>query len=230
MFTQWTADKQHRHIVKNATHCDYVPVSAVKGFMGTVDQNMVPTWHQVLWLGRGVEAIVGLGTKLDMDTMSNPEEPGVVPTCEFHPVFLSRSSPHIAHLPVGEGHVVFWQGPYQLEVRKTKPTDVNAPIRFALGGVVPPARSATAWQLINVVPAWSPPKQAKSGLWSITCPCDVQVSFCVAHVVEAHTFHAILAQILHQFRTKCLRRRSSTRITCTTIFAIILHKFCTNFT
>ena len=138
--------------------------------MGTVDQDMVPTWHQVLWLRKGVEATVGLANKDMMDTIVNPEEPSVTLTCEFHPVFFSRSSPHIAHLLVGEGRVIFWRVPYQLEVRKTRPTNADGTVRFALGGVLPPARPATAWQLINVVLAWRPAKQVKSGLWSITCP------------------------------------------------------------
>ena len=120
---------------------------------GGDDPNMVPTWHQVLWLGRGVEATVGLANKDMTDTIFNPEEAGVAPSCEFHPAFLSRSSPHIAQLPVGEGQVIIWRGPYQLEVHKTGPTDADATVRFALGGVVPPTRLATVWQLINVVPA-----------------------------------------------------------------------------
>ena len=143
-------------MVKNATHLDPVPVPAVKGFLGTVDQNMVATWHQVFWLGRGVEAIVGLA---------------------------------------------------------------DATIRFALGVVVPSAYPATAWQLINVVLDWRPPKQAKSGLWSITCPCDVQTSLCIAYVVEVHALNAIFrasrkalsdlgyVKILQQRFRACKRRR-----------------------
>ena len=78
IFTQWTPDKHHRHIVKNATHP--VPVPAVKGFTGTLDQDLVPTWHQVLWLGRGVEGTVGLANKDMMDAIFNPMEPGVAHT------------------------------------------------------------------------------------------------------------------------------------------------------
>ena len=108
MFTKWTPDKQHRHIVKNASHLDHVLVPAVKGFIGIVDQNIVPTWHQVLWLGRGVEAIVGRANKEMMDAIFNPEEPGVAPTCEFQPVFLSRRTPPIAHPTVRKAKSFFW--------------------------------------------------------------------------------------------------------------------------
>ena len=118
-----------------------------------------------------------------MDAIFNTMETGVAHTCEFHAVFLSRSSPHIDHLPVGEGQVIFWRGPYQLGVRKTGPTDADATFCFDLGGVLPPTRPATAWLLINAVPAWRPPKQAKSGLWSITCPSNVHVSLLAAYLV-----------------------------------------------
>ena len=56
LFTQWTPDKHHRGMVSNATHLDCVLVGVVKGFTGTLDQELLLTWHQVLWLGRGVGA------------------------------------------------------------------------------------------------------------------------------------------------------------------------------
>ena len=37
IFTQWTPDKHHRHIIKKATHLDPVLVPAVKGFTGGLD-------------------------------------------------------------------------------------------------------------------------------------------------------------------------------------------------
>ena len=200
IFTKWTPDKHHRHIVKNATHLDPLPVPAVKGFTGTLDQDLVPTWHQVLWLGRGVEGTVGLANKDMMDAIFNPMESGVAYTCALHPAFLLRSSPHLAHLPVGDSQVIFWRGPYQLEVNKTGPNDADATVRFPLGGVTPPTRPATAWQLINAVCAWRPLKQAKSGLWSITCPCDVEVAFGLHTWLRAHIachFRVNFAQISH---------------------------------
>ena len=108
-----------------------------------------------------------------MDTTFNPMEPGVAPICDFHPTFLARSNLHIAHLPVGDGQVIFWWGQYHLEVFKTGPTDADASVCFALDGVISPTRPATAWQLINAVPSSRPPKQAKSRMWSLTCLCDV---------------------------------------------------------
>ena len=93
---------QHRDIVKNAMHLDLVLVAAAKGFPGILDQDCVPTWHQVLWLGREVDCMPGLANKDMMDTIFNRMELGVAPTSEFHPKFLCWSSPHIAHLPVGK--------------------------------------------------------------------------------------------------------------------------------
>ena len=113
--------------------------------MGSVDQHMVLIWHQMLWLGREMEATIGLANKDLTDTIFNPVVPGVAPTCECHPVFLSRSSPHIAHLTVGDGQVIFYAGTYQLEVGKARPTDADATVSFALGAFIPPARPATAW-------------------------------------------------------------------------------------
>ena len=99
----------------------------------------------MLWLARGVEATVGHANKDMMDAIFNPMEHGLAPTCESHPAFLSQSSPHIAHLLVAEGQVIFRRGPYQLEVCKTGPTNTDASASFALGGVIPPAYPATAW-------------------------------------------------------------------------------------
>ena len=130
--------------------------------------------------GGGLRERRGLPTRI---SSFNPMQRGVAHTCEFHPAFLLLSSLHIPHPPVGEGRVIFRRGPSQLEVCKTGPTNADATVRFALGGVTPPTRPATAWQLINTVPVWRPPKQAKSGLWSIICPCDVQVCLWGAHLV-----------------------------------------------
>ena len=79
-------------MVKNASHLDVVQVPAVKGFTGTLDQEFLPTWHQVLVLRRGVEATVALANKDMMDTICHPIELGVAPTWCFHPAFPSRSS------------------------------------------------------------------------------------------------------------------------------------------
>ena len=105
IFSQWAPDKHHHHIVKNSTHLDLVLVPAVKGFMGTLDQECVPTWHQVLWPGRGVEATAGLANTDMMDAIFDVMGPGGTPSCEFHCAFLSWSSPHIAHLPIWKRQV-----------------------------------------------------------------------------------------------------------------------------
>ena len=143
MFTEWTPDKQHRHLVNNVTHLNLVP-PRVTAFTCTGHQYMVPTWHQLMWLGRGVEAAVMVAKKDMANTIFNPEEPGAGSTYKFDPVFLSRSNPHIAHLLVGEGQVVLRQGPYQLQIRKTGATDADATVHLTLGGFLLPTRLATA--------------------------------------------------------------------------------------
>ena len=110
IFTHRTPDKHHQHIPKNAPHLDLVPVPVVKGFAGTLDQDLVPTWHQVLWLGSGMEGMVGRANKLMTDAIFDPLQTGVAHTCD-HPAFLSRSSPCIARLRVGEGQEIFRPGP-----------------------------------------------------------------------------------------------------------------------
>ena len=114
-----------------------------------------------------------------------PWNPVLLTPASSAPSFLSRSNHHIPHLPVGEEQVIFWLGPYKLKVLKTGPTDADATLRFALGGVIPPTRPAMAWQLINTIPASRPPKQAKSGVWCIKCPCDVHACLWATYLVES---------------------------------------------
>ena len=112
IFTQWTPDKHHQHIVKNATHLGPVPLPAIKGFTGTVDQHVVRTGHQVLWLGRGVDGKVGLANKDTIDAICNSMELGDAQNCAFKPAFLSRNSSHIAYFPDGDRQVILWRRPY----------------------------------------------------------------------------------------------------------------------
>ena len=195
--TQWTPDKHHQHIVKNATHLDPVTLPAVKGVTGTVHQDVMPSWHGVLWLGRGVERTVGLANKDMMDAIVNPMEPGVAPTCEFHPALLSRSSPHIALLPVGEGQVIFWRGSYQLDFRKTAPTDAYATICFALGGVTPPTPPLNNIAAHQRCPRLKAPAARKIGAvvyHMLVCRARMPLG-CTLGCVR--TLHAIFAQISH---------------------------------
>ena len=177
-------------------------VPAIKGFTGTLDQDLVPTWHHVLWLGRGVKGTVGLANKDMLDAIFNPMESGVPQNCVFQPAFLSRNNPHIAHLPGGKGQVIFWRATRQLKVRKTGPPDADATVRFALGGVTPPTRPATAWQLIALSLRGGPRSKQNwgRGLWHVrvTCRCAFGVHPWLRAHIACH-FPASLARILHEF-------------------------------
>ena len=209
IFTQWTPDKHHWHIVKNATHLDPMLVPSAKGFMGTLIKTWCQlgtkswTWHQVLWLRRGVEGTVGLANKDMMDAIFNPMEPGVAHTYEFHLAFLSRSSPHIAHLPIGEGQVIFWRGPYHLEVCKTGPTNADAIVRFALGGVIPPT-----------CPCLEAPEASKIGAVVITCRYAFALHISLRMHIAYH-FSVNFARISHNSNLES---------------NVLYHEFHTNFT
>ena len=71
----------------------------------------MPTFGQLLLLGVGLEARVGLSTR-DMvdDIFSPPEvEPGP-PVCTHHPLFLSRPAHDISCIIVHVGEILMWNG------------------------------------------------------------------------------------------------------------------------
>ena len=105
MFTRRTMDKQHRHIVKNATHLDRVLVPGVKTFMGALDQHTVPTSLLVLWLGRGIARTVGLDNKDMVGTIFDPEEPGRFHLRNLVAVPLLEQSTHCRPPRLGRGSV-----------------------------------------------------------------------------------------------------------------------------
>ena len=95
MCTRRTPDRQHQHIVQNATMCATMCYCGGKGIHGycrsTHGANLAP----MLWLVRGVEARIGLANKDMVHTIFNLEELAAGSTCAIRPAFLSRSSPHI---------------------------------------------------------------------------------------------------------------------------------------
>ena len=104
--------------------------------------------------------------------------PAGPPTCPFHPTFLSPSAPasDLAVIEVGEQCMLFLVGSvHQLEVCKGDNVDAESEIHFAMTGIAPPERRTTLWHLVNTVPAWRSPKCAKTGAWSITCPCECKM-------------------------------------------------------
>ena len=73
------------------------------------------------------------------------------------------------------GEVFLWRGLYQLELAKDEQTDGDAHVHWAIGGVLPPERPASAWQLLNDAPPFKSAKQATKGGWTIQCPCECEV-------------------------------------------------------
>ena len=97
----------------------------------------VPTFGQLLLLGVGLEARVGLATR-DMvdDIFSPPEvEPGP-PVCTHHP--LSRSAHDISPVILHAGDILMWNGAYEMEVVKGDSTDGGVKVTSALGAILPP--------------------------------------------------------------------------------------------
>ena len=138
---------------------------------------------QVLWVGKGAVGRVGLWEG-EAALFADPPQtlPAGPPTCPFHPTFISRSAPasDLAVIEVGPQCMLFFVGSvHQLEVCKGGDVDAESEIHFALSGIAPPGRPTTLWHLVNTVPAWRSPKCARTGAWSITCPCDCKVCLLV---------------------------------------------------
>ena len=108
--------------------------------------------------------------------------PAGPPTCPFHPTFISQSAPasDLAVIEVGPQCMLFFVGSvHHLEVCKGGDVDAESEIHFAMTGIAPPVRPTTFLHLVNTVPAWRSPKCARTGAWSITCPCDGKVCLLV---------------------------------------------------
>ena len=209
---------------------------AMKGFTGTIEQDFVQTWHQVLWLGRGVGATVGLANKDMMDTIFTPTEPGVVPTYEFHRAFLSRCNPHVTHLPVGEGNVIFWR---ELTARCPQYQARRRGCRCPLSPcrchpTYPPSHNMAAHERC---PCLEAPVARKIGAVVYHMPVGRagMPLGCILHSVK--TLHAIFAKFSHKFCTKGVRIShhpcfgyNDVFHDFRNIFAQILREFRTNFT
>ena len=150
---------------------------------------------QVLWVGKGAVGRVGLWEGDAAHALfADPLEsvPAGPPTCPFHPTFLSRSAPasDLAVIEAGEQCMLFFMGSVdQIEVCKGDNADAESEIHFAMTSIAPPERRTTLWHLANTAPAWRSPKCAKTGAWSITCPCECKVCLlvCLLCLVENWT-------------------------------------------
>ena len=145
----------------------------------------LPSVDKVLWVGKGAVGRVGLWEgEAARALFADPPQtlPAGPPTCPFHPTFISRSAPasDLAVIEVGPQCMLFFVGSvHQLEVAKGGDVDAESEIHFALSGIAPPGRPSTLWHLVNTVPAWRSPNCARTGAWSITCPCECKVCLLV---------------------------------------------------
>ena len=109
-----------------------------------------------------------------------PDAPGRPRHLPLPPHLHFRSAPasDLAVIEVGPECMLFFVGSvHQLEVAKGGDVDAESEIHFALSGIAPPGRPTTLWHLVNT--AWRSPKCARTGAWSITCPCDCKVCLLV---------------------------------------------------
>ena len=127
LFTQWTPDRRHSGVKPNTTHLNPPLPLELKDCLGLLDREGgedVPTFGQLLLLGVGLEARVGLATR-DMvdDVFSPPEVEPAPPVCTHHPLFLSRRAHDISPVIVHAGEILMWNGAYEMEVVKGDSTD-----------------------------------------------------------------------------------------------------------
>ena len=213
-FNLWTPDPRHKHHQANTTHLDAIPPKEALDVAGDLSSWDLPSVDQVLWVGKGAVARVGLweGEAAQALFADAPQTlPAGPPTCPFHPTFISRSAPaaDLAVIEVGPQCMLFFLGSvHQLEVVKGGDVDAESEIHFALSGIAPPGRPTTLWHLVNTVPAWRSPKCARTGAWSITCPCDCKVCLLVCLLCvfakigrNSHEIRTKFVQISYEFRT-----------------------------
>ena len=106
----WTPDRKHAGVKPSTTHLEPPLPLELKDCLGLLDGEGgedVPPFGQLLLLGVGLEARVGLATR-DMvdDVFSPPEvEPGP-PVCTHHPLFLSRTAHDISPIVVNAGEIL----------------------------------------------------------------------------------------------------------------------------
>ena len=185
LFNLWTPDPRHKHHQANTTHLDAIPPKEALDVAGDLSSWDLPSVDQVLWVGKGAVGRVGLWEgEAAQALFADPPQmlPAGPPTCPFHPTFISRSAPasDLAVIEVGPQCMLFFVGSvHQLEVAKGGDVDAESEIHFALSGIAPPGRPTTLWHVVNTVPAWRSPKCARTGAWSITCPCDCKVCLLV---------------------------------------------------
>ena len=75
LFTQWTPDRRHSGVKPNTTHLDPPTPLELKDCLGLLERGVgedVPTFGQLLLLGVGLEARVGLASREVVDEVFSP--------------------------------------------------------------------------------------------------------------------------------------------------------------
>ena len=179
LFTQWTPNRRRSGVQPNTTHPDPPTPLELKDCLGLLELGVgedMPTFGQLLLLGVGLVARVGLASRHVMDDVfSHPEVQPGPPVCTHRPLFLSCSAHGISPVTVREGEILLWNGAYEMEVVKADSMDGDAEVTWALGATLPPTRPAPARRLLHAVPEWKRAKESKKGTWTVTCPCECEV-------------------------------------------------------
>ena len=143
-FNLWTPDAKHRHHQPNTTQLDPNPPLEALAVAGNLSSWDRPSVEQVLWLGTGAVATVGLWERDAAQALFTdaPEvAPSAPPTFPYHGTFLSRCAPAdvLAVMEVAEHLVLFFAGlVHQLEVTKEGSVYAEQKIHFAISSFAPP--------------------------------------------------------------------------------------------
>ena len=100
LFTQWTPDRRHSGVKPNTTHLDPPTHLELKDCLGLLERGVgqdVPTFGQLLLLGVGLEARVGLASREVVDDVFSP------PRGAARPPGVHTPSP--VPLPLRAGHL-----------------------------------------------------------------------------------------------------------------------------
>ena len=111
LVTQWTPEGRHSWVKPNTTHLDPPLPVALKDCLGLLDGEGgedVPTFGQLLLLGVGLEARVGLATRDMVDDIFSPPEVEPAPPPRVHtppPVPLPLRPRHLPRPRARGGHL-----------------------------------------------------------------------------------------------------------------------------
>ena len=172
---------------------------------------------------------MGLANNDMMDAIFNYMDPSVTHTCEFHPAFLSRSSPHIAYLIALQGQVFSGEDPTpSRSARPGRPT--RMPLSALPSPVSPhqPAPQRHGTSSIPSLPRGTGSKQ-NPGCGLSHAPVMCRYAFGLHTWLRTHIacyFCRNFTRISHKFHII----RILSRMCCTTNFARNSHEFHTNFT